>query len=98
VLPFTRRCTGRQEPAGRLIVSRHLRLSRSDSLYSRKAQVDVEQDLVPVFLVGTAPYVIAANASRPYRNFTDIIAASKKEPGSIKYASVGIQGTRPRDS
>jgi tripartite-type tricarboxylate transporter receptor subunit TctC len=34
--------------------------------------------------------VIAANASRPYRNFADIIAASKKEPGSIKYASVGI--------
>jgi tripartite-type tricarboxylate transporter receptor subunit TctC len=41
-----------------------------------KPQVDVEQDLVPVFLVGTAPYVIAANASRPYRNFADIIAAS----------------------
>src|SRR3954469_13574276 len=55
-----------------------------------KPQVDVEQDLVPVFLVGTAPYVIAANASRPYRNFADIVAASKKEPGSIKYASVGI--------
>src|SRR5882757_2863214 len=55
-----------------------------------KPQVDVEQDLVPVFLVGTAPYVIAANASRPYRSFADIIAASKKEPGSIKYASVGI--------
>jgi len=55
-----------------------------------KPQVDVEQDLVPVFLVGTAPYVIAANASRPYKNFADIIAASKKEPGSIKYASVGI--------
>jgi len=55
-----------------------------------KPQVDVEQDLVPVFLVGTAPYVIAANASRPYRNFADIIAASRKEPGSIKYASVGI--------
>ena len=55
-----------------------------------KPQVDVEQDLVPVFLVGTAPYVIAANASRPYKTFADIVAASKKEPGSIKYASVGI--------
>jgi tripartite-type tricarboxylate transporter receptor subunit TctC len=55
-----------------------------------KPQVDVEQDLVPVFLVGTAPYVIAANASRPYKTFADIVAALKKEPGSIKYASVGI--------
>jgi tripartite-type tricarboxylate transporter receptor subunit TctC len=55
-----------------------------------KPQLDVEQDLMPVFLVGTAPYVIATNASRPFKNFSDIVAASKKEPGSIKYASVGI--------
>jgi tripartite-type tricarboxylate transporter receptor subunit TctC len=55
-----------------------------------KPQVDVEQDLTPVFLVGTAPYVIAANASRPFKTFADIVAASKKEPSSIKYASVGI--------
>lgn len=52
--------------------------------------VDVEHDLVPVFLVGTAPYVIAANASRPYKTFADVIAASKERPGSVKYASVGI--------
>src|SRR4029450_3241170 len=39
---------------------------------------------------GTAPYVIAANAGRPFKTFADIVAASKKEPGSIKYASVGI--------
>lgn len=55
-----------------------------------KPQVDVEQDLMPVFLVGTAPYVIAANAGRPFKTFADVVAASKKEPGSIKYASVGI--------
>jgi tripartite-type tricarboxylate transporter receptor subunit TctC len=56
----------------------------------QKPQLDVEQDLMPVFLVGTAPYVIAANASRPFKTFADIVAASNKEPGSIKYASVGI--------
>ncbi|QWG18147.1 hypothetical protein KMZ68_24930 [Bradyrhizobium sediminis] len=55
-----------------------------------KPQVDVEKDLVPVFLVGTAPYVIAANASRPFKTFADVIAASKEKPGSVKYASVGI--------
>ena len=53
-------------------------------------QLDVERDLVPVFLVGTAPYVIAANASRPFKTFADVIAASKANPGSVKYASVGI--------
>ena len=55
-----------------------------------KPPLDVMRDLLPVFLVGTAPYVVATNAKRPFQNFADIIAASKKDPGSIKFASVGI--------
>jgi tripartite-type tricarboxylate transporter receptor subunit TctC len=55
-----------------------------------KPLLDVEKDLVPVFLVGTAPYVIATNATRPFKTFADIVAASKASPGSVKYASVGI--------
>lgn len=55
-----------------------------------KPPLDVENDLTPVFLVGTAPYVIAANASRPFNTFADVIAASKEAPSSVKYASVGI--------
>ena len=55
-----------------------------------KPPLDVEHDLEPVFLVGTAPYVIAANADRPFKTFADVIAASKDKPGSVKYASVGI--------
>lgn len=52
--------------------------------------LDVENDLVPVLLVGTAPYVIAANADLPYKSFADVVAAAKAKPGSVKYASVGI--------
>ena len=55
-----------------------------------KPGLDVEKDLVPVFLVGTAPYVVAANAERPYKNFADVVAACKANPGAVKYASVGI--------
>ncbi len=55
-----------------------------------KPQLDVEKDLMPVFLVGTAPYVIATNGSRPFKTFADVVAASKAKPGSIQYASVGI--------
>ena len=55
-----------------------------------KPPLDVEHDLEPVFLVGTAPYVIAANADRPFKTFADVIAGSKEKPGSVKYASVGI--------
>ena len=39
--------------------------------------LDVENDLVPVLLVGTAPYVIAANADLPYKSFADVVAAAK---------------------
>ncbi|MBR0826614.1 hypothetical protein JQ596_13785 [Bradyrhizobium manausense] len=55
-----------------------------------KPPVDVERELMPVFLVGTAPYVIAANAGRPYKTFADVVAACKQSPGAVKYASVGI--------
>lgn len=55
-----------------------------------KPPVDVLDALVPVFLVGTAPYVLAANASRPFQTFADIVKASKDKPGSVKYASVGV--------
>ena len=55
-----------------------------------KPGLDVEKDLVPVFLVGTAPYVLAANAERPYKTFADVVAACKASPGAVKYASVGI--------
>ncbi len=52
--------------------------------------LNVETDLVPVFLVGTAPYVIAANADKPYRSFADVVAACKEKAGAVRYASVGI--------
>lgn len=52
--------------------------------------LDVEKDLVPVFLVGTAPYVLAANAERPFKTFADVVKACKEKPGSVRYASVGI--------
>ena len=55
-----------------------------------KPPLNVETDLVPVFLVGTAPYVIAANSDKPFRTFADVVKASKEKPGSVRYASVGI--------
>jgi tripartite-type tricarboxylate transporter receptor subunit TctC len=55
-----------------------------------KPPVDVEADLKSVLLVGTAPYVVAANPQRPFKTFADVVAAAKANAGSVKYASVGI--------
>ncbi len=55
-----------------------------------KPSLDVEKDLESVFLVGTAPYVVATGAGKPYKSFADVIAAAKAKAGSVTYASVGI--------
>jgi tripartite-type tricarboxylate transporter receptor subunit TctC len=55
----------------------------------KKPPLDIETDLEPMLLVGTAPYVIAANTSRPYKTFADVDAAAKQQPGGITYSSAG---------
>ncbi|WP_439575419.1 tripartite tricarboxylate transporter substrate binding protein [Phreatobacter sp.] len=50
---------------------------------------DSLKDLVPVTLIGTAPMVLTAHPSQPYRTLADVIAASKRSPGSVAYGSIG---------
>jgi tripartite-type tricarboxylate transporter receptor subunit TctC len=52
-------------------------------------QFDTEKDLEPVMLVGTAPYLLATNAERPFKVWADVAKASKEKPASLSYASVG---------
>lgn len=50
---------------------------------------DTAKDFAPVMLVGTAPYAIATAASKPWKNFTDVVAASKAKPESVSVGSIG---------
>jgi tripartite-type tricarboxylate transporter receptor subunit TctC len=50
---------------------------------------DTVKDLVPVMLVGTAPMAIATNASKPYKNFGDVVKAAKAKPDSVTFGSIG---------
>src|ERR1700736_5238841 len=50
---------------------------------------DTEKDLDPVLLIGTAPNVITAHPSRPYRSLSDVIAAAKQKPETITYGTIG---------
>jgi tripartite-type tricarboxylate transporter receptor subunit TctC len=52
--------------------------------------LDIEKDLVPVSLVGTAPYIVATHKDKPYRTFKDVLEAAKARPRAVTYASVGI--------
>jgi tripartite-type tricarboxylate transporter receptor subunit TctC len=50
---------------------------------------DSEKDLDPVLLIGTAPNVLAAHPSRPWRNLAEVVAAAKAKPDAISFASIG---------
>jgi len=50
---------------------------------------DTEKDLDPVLLIGTAPNVICAHPSRPYRSLADVIAAARQKPETITYGTIG---------
>jgi tripartite-type tricarboxylate transporter receptor subunit TctC len=50
---------------------------------------DTVKDLAPVMLVGTAPMAIVTNASKPYKNFRDVVKAAKAKPDTVTYGSIG---------
>jgi tripartite-type tricarboxylate transporter receptor subunit TctC len=50
---------------------------------------DTEKDLDPVLLIGTAPNVICAHPTRPYRSLADVIAAARERPETITYGTIG---------
>ena len=52
--------------------------------------LDIEKDLVPVSLVGTAPYILATHKDKPFKTFKDVLDAAKARPRAVTYASVGI--------
>ena len=43
----------------------------------------------PVVLIGRAPNVLLLNAAKPYRGVADLLAAARKDPGGLTYASFG---------
>ncbi len=54
--------------------------------------LDVEKDLVPVMLVGKAPYIVATSTNKPFKNFADVIAAAKTTPVSYGTSGPGSSG------
>jgi len=50
---------------------------------------DTLKDLAPVMLIGTSPMALVANVAQPYRDFRDVIAQAKKQPGSVAFGSIG---------
>jgi len=51
---------------------------------------DSKRDLVPVYLIGKAPNLLATSPEKPFKTFADVIEAAKKAPDTITYGTIGI--------
>ena len=54
--------------------------------------LNVETDLLPVMLVGKAPYIVATSVKKPYQTFADVIAAAKSRPVTYGTSGPGSSG------
>lgn len=50
---------------------------------------DPINDFVPLYYIGATPYVLVSPPGSPYKTLADVVAAAKKKPGEISYASAG---------
>ncbi len=50
---------------------------------------DTERDFVPVMRIGTAPMLLNAHHSRPWRSPAALIAAARERPEAITYGTIG---------
>jgi tripartite-type tricarboxylate transporter receptor subunit TctC len=55
----------------------------------RKMQFDVNRDFIPIAEAVAVPNVMVVAASSPYKTLPDYVAAAKKDPGKLTFASYG---------
>lgn len=68
-----------------LVTSGH---AGSGALYA-KLSYDPQKAFAPVIKLGATPVVVVANASSPFKNLKDVIAAARQSPGKLNYAAGG---------
>ncbi len=50
---------------------------------------DTLKDLAPVMLVGTSPMLLTAHPTTPYKSFSEVLAAARKDPNAISFGTIG---------
>jgi tripartite-type tricarboxylate transporter receptor subunit TctC len=62
-------------------------------IYPKERLPYTTADFVPVVRTVSVPYVLVVRANSPYKSVEDFVAAMKKEPGKMNYASYGMGQT-----
>jgi len=60
-----------------------------NSVLQPKMPYDFQNDLAPVSLLATLPFILVVNSSSPIKSLKDFVSASKSQPGKLNYASSG---------
>jgi tripartite-type tricarboxylate transporter receptor subunit TctC len=50
---------------------------------------DTQRDMTPLLLFGTAPMVLTAHRTRPYRTMAQVVEAAKARPETVTYGTIG---------
>ena len=58
------------------------------SLYKNPG-FDPVNDFIPLYYIGATPYVLVSPPGSPYKTLADVVAAAKRKPGELSYASAG---------
>jgi tripartite-type tricarboxylate transporter receptor subunit TctC len=72
-----------------MVLGQTSQLAINPSLYGN-LPYDPIKDFVPVVLLADAPNVVVVPASSPYRSLADVVAAAKKMPEGMDFATPGI--------
>jgi tripartite-type tricarboxylate transporter receptor subunit TctC len=67
-------------------------LAINPSLY-KKISFDPVKDFAPITPIAEVPLFLVVTASSPYKSVDDILAAAKKSPGGVNYASGSVGST-----
>src|SRR5438094_2293923 len=62
----------------------------NENIYADQLTIRPSRDLVGVTKLVEIPHIVVASASFPVHTIAELIAAAKKEPGKINFASVGM--------
>jgi tripartite-type tricarboxylate transporter receptor subunit TctC len=71
-------------PDGTTLLMAPSQLATYRALY-KSATLDPEQDLTPIGLVATSPYVLVVHPSLPVKNFPELLAYAHAHPGHLSY-------------
>ena len=71
-----------------VLMALNTQLTANPTLYS--LSFNVERDLQPVTMLGTAEHVLVVHPSVPAKSLAEFLALAKQKPGTLNYASAGV--------